>query len=129
MTDPLSIASALVRELVSRVQHVKRNEAGCQLLADLAEQTLTVLNKLEERQFEASVTTALELVNAALTGAKDAVVKCCKTNFLSALLHHESYTLALKHAAEKLEHALSQIPLATVGMAAPAYIPFLDDTH
>lgn len=118
MADPLALASGLVHELVSRVQNVRINEAGCQLLANLAEQTMTILGQLEERQFEATVATALELVTAALTEARDAVAKCCKTNFFSAMLYHESYASALKHAAEKLEHALSQIPLATVGMAA-----------
>lgn len=118
MADPLSLAVDLVHALLSRVEDVKANRTGCKLLARLAKQTLDILQTLVGRQFNFSVTMALGLVSDAVIEAREVVDKCCNTSFITAMLYHGSYASLLKQAADKLEHALSQIPLASLGMTA-----------
>lgn len=116
MADPLSLALNVAEKLLSQVKGVKTNHALCQMLGNLVEDTLKILRQLEGRLFDSPTTTAFELVKGALREAQEIVDKCCNITFFTALLHNNNYALAIKHAAEKLEHALSQIPLASVGM-------------
>lgn len=116
MADPLSLANLRLHGLRSRVKEAKTNRTGCQLLVGLAEHTLDIFYELQAAHFESSIDAALELVSDALGDAEEAVEKCCNTAFFIALLYNEDYAVPLKHAAEKLEHGLTAIPLASLKM-------------
>eukprot|EP00210_Caulerpa_lentillifera_P007981 g7620.t1 len=116
MVNPVCIAFCLVESIITRLQAVKINREGCQLLAHLAKQTVRILAQFDKQhQFEStSMKTALELITDALREARDAVDKCCNASFLSAVLYHENYAFSLKAAAAKLEHSLTQISLVSI---------------
>lgn len=116
--EPLSVARATAERILSQVETVKTNHDACQLMARLAEQTLEILRQLEGRLFESSTNAVLELIKDALQEAQAAVDKCCNAGHFMPLLYNDVYASALKQAAKKLEHALSQIPQLSIGMTA-----------
>lgn len=118
MADPLSLVVDMVTGLVSRVNEVKINHAGCQLLSSLARQTLEILERVQASGCDPTAWTALDHMQSALQEAHDVVDKCCNTDFLSALLYHEIFAASLKQAADKLKHALDGVPLASVSATA-----------
>lgn len=118
MADPLSLADFRLLRLRSRVKEVKTNRTGCQLLVSVAERTLAILHEVEATQFESSIVVAPGLIDDVLQYTQDVVEKCCNVSFFYSLLNNETFTLELKHVAEKLEHILTAIHLASVKMKA-----------
>jgi len=119
MADLLGLSTTLVKGILSRVKEVKTNEEECKLLASLAEKTLPLLEMLHAKELsDPSVTNAIELVHEALKDTDKAVEDCYKAAFFSALMHPDIYSIPLKHAAERLDHAISQIPLVSISMVA-----------
>eukprot|EP00210_Caulerpa_lentillifera_P005359 g5121.t1 len=129
MTDPVSLAFNTVNGLLSRIKDVKTNHEGCQLFANLAEKSLKIVEQLNENLSHPEAAVALTCVTDALTQAHDAIDKCYNANFIFAMVYRERYASYLKHAAERLRHALSSVSLTEVGMSSNAQSDLDDLSH
>jgi len=119
MADPLTLATNLVRGIVSRVKDVKTNHEECQLLGNLVEKTLFALETLEQKALtDPTAIATIECVYVALKEADEAIESCCSANVIYASLYSEDYSFRLKNAAATLENSLSQTSFASVGMTA-----------
>ena len=113
--DPLSVALRVVDGIADHAARAVANTEDCKLLAALAQQTKPFLHTLEQHPVDdPSLQTALDLVFDALNKADRVVETCCKSTYLTAMFCAGRNSEMLKHAAQKLEHALQQVPLASL---------------
>jgi len=117
MVDVVSLATNVVKGILKRVEEVKTNEEECKWLAILVEQTLPILEKVEESTLSnPEVTNAMDLVHDALKDAEKVIEDCCNTHIFSGMLYTQSFSLRVIQAREKLSHALHVMSLPSVGM-------------
>eukprot|EP00210_Caulerpa_lentillifera_P002427 g2326.t1 len=117
MAEPLAIVTRLVMGLIESAAKARVNQGDCKVLGDLAQKTLRVLQDVDGRVMQdPSMKLALDHITEALSGANKAVGECCTTSYFKLLLYIGKYTHLLKQAASRLEHALSEIPLASLGL-------------
>ena len=115
MTDPVNVALKVVDGIVDHAARAVANTEDCKLLAALAEQTKPFLQALEQHPVDdPSLQTALDLVFSALDEADCVIETCCKSTYLTAMFCARKNSEMLKHAAQKLEHALQQVPLTNL---------------
>ena len=115
--DPLSVALRVVDGIADHAARAVANTEDCKLLAALAQQTKPFLHTLEQHPVDdPSLQTALDLVFDALNKADRVVETCCKSTYLTAVFCAGRNSEMLKHAAQKLEHALQQVPLASLAV-------------
>ena len=113
--DPLSVALKVVEGIADHAERAVANAEDCSLLASLAQQTKPFLHTLEQHPVDdPSLQRAMDLVFAALDEADRVIETCCKPTYLTAMFCAGRNSEALKRAAQMLEHALQQVPLASL---------------
>ena len=105
------MALKLVRDIADHAARAVANTEECKLLASLVERMKPLLLALDQHPLDdSSLLAALDLVFDALDEADRAIETCCKSTCLAAVVCASKNTQMLKHAAQKLEQALHQVP-------------------
>lgn len=120
--DPVTLALFLVKNVANSAAKATINQENCALLAELAGQTTPMLQQLEHLPVDDPILLkVLELLADALEQAQKAIEVCGKCSYFVGLLWGSKHVQMLKDAATKLEFALSQLPLASIGLAAETH--------
>eukprot|EP00210_Caulerpa_lentillifera_P005608 g5364.t1 len=129
MSDPLSAIINIVKDISTRMKEVKTNHEGCEELEKLVQQTLWIVEQFDTTCFDTLMTEALEHLESALEEAQEAVGKCCGSSIYSQLVRNKEHASILKQASTKLENALFQIPLASLGTNADLKADIFELSH
>ncbi len=131
--DAVSVALRLVEGIAERAARAVANAKECKLLASLAEQTKPLLQTLEQYLVDdAPLLATLDLVFDALDEADRVIESCCKSTHLTAIVCASTNSQMLKQAAQKLEYALQQVPLARLPVKEEVHecvTALKEDTH
>ena len=131
--DVISIALKVTEGIVDHAALAVTNAEECKLLASLAGQTKPFLQTLEQLHVDnPSLLAALNLILNALNEADQVIEDCCKSTCLTGMLFASRNSDKLKHVAQKLQHALQQVPLASlpiVGEIHECMLALQDDLH
>ena len=113
--DVISAALKVAERIVDRGALAVTNAEERKLLASLAGQTKPFLQTLEQLHVDdPSLLAALDLMLHALNEADRVIEDCCKSTCLTGMLFASRNSDKLKHVAQKLQHALQQVPLASL---------------
>ena len=123
------IGSALnvVEGIANRAALAVTNAEECKLLASLAGQTKPFLQTLEQlRVNDPSLHAALDLILDALNEADRVIEDCCKSAGFIGMVFASRNSEKLKHVAQKLQHALQLVPLASLPILGEMHAGILD---
>ena len=113
--DVISVVLKVTEGIADRAALAVMNAEECKLLASLAEQTKPFLQTLEQLHVDdPSLLAALDLMLHAFNAADQAIEDCCKSTRLTGTLFDSRNNEKLKHVAQKLEHVLQQLLLASL---------------
>ena len=111
------MALKLVEGIADHAARSVANTAECKLLASLVERMKPFLQTLEQHPADdPSLMTALDLVFDALDEADQVIETCCMSTYLAAMVCASKNNQMLKHATQRLEQALHQVPLASLAI-------------
>ena len=111
----IGLAINAVEGIVERAALAVTNAEECKLLGSLAGQTKPFLQTLKQLHVDdPSLLAALDLMLDALNEADSVIQDCCKSTGLTGMLFASRNSEKLKHIAQKLQHALQQMPLASL---------------
>ena len=128
--DILSAALKVVEGIAKHAAHAVANVEECKSLASLAEQTKPFLHALEQHPLDdPSLLEALDLVLDAVNEADKAIERCCTSTYLAAMVCASKNSEMLKQASQKLEHALNQLPLASLPITTEMHERILELTE
>lgn len=117
--DPISTALQIALRIAAQAKKAVTNNEECELLADLTSRTLPMLRHMEQRPMDdPAVLAASEEISLALEEAECAITDCVQSTVLVSMVRAENHKQMLREAAVKLEHALDQLPVATLGLTA-----------
>ena len=117
--DLVNMSLKLVEAIVEHAARAVANTEDCKLLASLTKQTKPFLQTLEQNPVEdLTLQTALNLVFDALKEADQVIETCCRSTRLTRMLCAPINSQMLERAAQKLEHALQQVPFDRLQVAS-----------